>query len=44
MRYGTYTLTLPGNEEYSVSQLKMLLREIEVGINKKLTLDVWEKL
>jgi predicted RNA binding protein YcfA (HicA-like mRNA interferase family) len=44
MRYGTYTLTLPGNEEYSVSQLKMLLKEIEVGINKKLTLDVWEKL
>jgi hypothetical protein len=26
MRYGSLTLTLPSNEEYSISQLKMLLR------------------
>ena len=44
MRYGTYTLTLPSNEEYSISQLKMLLREIEDGIDMKLSLDVWERL
>jgi hypothetical protein len=44
MRYGTYTLTLPSNEEYSISQLKMLLREIEEGIDRKLPLDEWERL
>jgi hypothetical protein len=44
MRYGAYTLTLPSNEEYSISQLKMLLSEIEDGIDLKLSLDVWERL
>ncbi|MBU0543816.1 MAG: type II toxin-antitoxin system HicA family toxin [Proteobacteria bacterium] len=44
MRYGSYTLTLPGNKEYSVPQIKMLLKEIEVGIKKKLPLDMWDKL
>lgn len=44
MRYDTYTLTLPSNEEYSIAQLKMLLREIEDGIERKLSLDEWERL
>ena len=44
MRYKTYTLTLPSNKEYSVPQVKMLLGEIERGINKKISLEVWEKL
>ena len=37
IRYGTYTLTLPNNKEYSVPQIKMLLKEIEHGINKKIS-------
>jgi hypothetical protein len=44
MRYGSYTLTLPSNEEYSISQLKMLLREIEYGLDMKLSLDEWDRL
>ena len=44
MRYGTYTLTLPGNKEYSIPQLKMLLDEIEHGIGKKISLEEWENL
>ena len=44
MRYGTYTFTVPGNQEYSVPQLKMLLKEIEMGIGKKISLDEWEHL
>ena len=44
MRYGTYTLTLPGNKEYSVPQIKMLLKEIERGINKKISPEEWENL
>ena len=42
MRYGAYTLTLPNNKEYSVPQIKMLLSEIEQGINKKIPLEEWE--
>jgi len=42
MRYGTYTLTLPSNKEYSVPQVKMLLKEIERGISEKISLEKWE--
>jgi hypothetical protein len=44
MRYGTYTLTLPSNKEYSVPQIKMLLSEIERGISRKISLEEWENL
>jgi len=44
MRYGTYTLTLPSNKEYSVQQVKMLLNEIERGISKKIPFEEWEDL
>jgi hypothetical protein len=37
-------LTLPSNTEYSVPQIKMLLKEIEVGIRKKISLEDWHKL
>ena len=41
MRYGTYTLTLPSNREYSVLQVKMLLNEIEHGIDRRITIKEW---
>ena len=44
MRHGTFTLTLPNNTEYSVPQVKLLLKEIEVGIKKKISLEAWQKL
>ena len=44
MRYGTYTLTLPSNKEYSVPQIKMILKEIERGTRKKISLKKWENL
>ena len=44
MRYGTYTLTLPSNKEYSVPQIKMLLNEIESGADKKISIDEWNNL
>jgi hypothetical protein len=44
MRHGTFTLTLPNNAEYSVPQIKMLLKEIELGIRKKGSLEEWQKL
>jgi predicted RNA binding protein YcfA (HicA-like mRNA interferase family) len=42
MRYGSYTLTIPSNKEYSVPQVRMLLNEIEHGIKKKISLEEWE--
>jgi len=44
MRYGSYTLTLPTNKDYSIPQIKMLLKEIKQGINKEIPLDEWERL
>ena len=44
MRYGSYTLTLPNNKEYSVPQIRMLLKEIEHGINKKISFEEWTNL
>jgi hypothetical protein len=44
MRYGTYTLTLPSNKEYSVQQIKMLINEIETGIGKKISIEAWDEL
>ncbi len=35
MSCGAGTFTAPGNEEYSVPQLKALPKEIERGINRK---------
>ena len=44
MRYGAYTLTLPGNREYSVPQVKMLLNEIEHGIDRRISIKEWGNL
>lgn len=44
MRYGTYTFTLPNNPEYSVTQVKALLREIELAMQKKISLEEWQNL
>jgi predicted RNA binding protein YcfA (HicA-like mRNA interferase family) len=44
MRYGKYTFTVPNNKELSVPQVKMLVREIEHGIGKEISIEDWEKL
>jgi hypothetical protein len=44
MRYGTHTLAIPGNAEYSVPQLKALLREVEHIIGRKIPLQEWQSL
>jgi len=44
MRYGTYTFTVPSNQEFSVPQVRTLLKEIEQGIKKEISLDEWERL
>ena len=38
------TLPIPNNSEYSVPQLKMLIKEVESILEKDISLDEWEKL
>jgi len=44
MRYDTKVLTIPSNDEYSVPQLKMIIKELEKLIEKIITLEEWEEL
>ncbi len=44
MVYQKYRLTIPSNDEYSVSQLKMMIREVEEIINCPISLDKWMNL
>jgi hypothetical protein len=36
--------TIPSNDEYSVPQLRMLIREIEGIVELEITLDIWKGL
>jgi hypothetical protein len=44
MRYGTHTLTIPSNVEYSVPQLKALLGEVAKIMGRKISLSEWQGL
>lgn len=44
MIYGQNRLTIPSNSEYSVPQLRMMLREVEEIIERKITVEEWNKL
>jgi hypothetical protein len=34
-------LTIPSNDEYSVAQLRMMIREVEEIIDRAISLDEW---
>ena len=44
MTFTEHRLTIPSNEEYSVPQLRMLLREVEVILERSVPLEEWENL
>jgi hypothetical protein len=44
MRYGTHTLAIPSNAEYSVPQLKALLKEVGQIMGAKVSLQQWQGL
>ena len=44
MPYENYDQTIPSNREYSVSQLKLLLRQVERVLGRRNYLDEWERL
>ena len=44
MVYETYRLTIPSNSEYSVPQLKMMLKEVEGIIGRQVSVEEWNDL
>jgi len=44
MVYEHNRLTIPSNKEYSVPQLRMMLREVEEIIGRQITADEWSAL
>jgi len=44
MIYGHHRLAIPSNAEYSVPQLRMMIREVEIIIGRKISADEWNNL
>ena len=44
MVFGDNRLTIPSNDEYSVAQLRMMIREVEEIIIRPISLDEWVSL
>jgi len=44
MVYEQHRLTIPSNKEYSVPQLRMLLREVEAITGRQINADEWNHL
>lgn len=44
MIYQEYRLTIPSNDEYSVPQLRVMIREAEEIIERQITLEQWNSL
>ena len=39
-----HRLAIPSNDEYSVPQLRMMLREVEEILGRKITVEEWDEL
>jgi hypothetical protein len=44
MIFENHRLTIPSNEEYSVPQLRMMIREVNEIIRREITADEWNNL
>ncbi|MFM7787865.1 MAG: hypothetical protein ACKO90_06735 [Microcystis panniformis] len=44
MVYQHHRLTIPSNSEYSVPQLRMMIREVETIIARQINIDEWNQL
>jgi predicted RNA binding protein YcfA (HicA-like mRNA interferase family) len=44
MIYQQYRLTIPSNSEYSVPQLKIMIKEVENIMSREITIDEWNEL
>jgi hypothetical protein len=39
-----HRLAIPSNSEYSIQQLRMMIREVEEILNRKININEWDKL
>jgi hypothetical protein len=44
MIHGENRLAIPSNKEYSIPQLRMMLREVELILGRRITADEWDHL
>jgi hypothetical protein len=44
MIYGNYRLAIPSNNEFSITQLKFMLAEIQEIIDKSISSEEWERM
>jgi hypothetical protein len=44
MTFGAHRQTIPTNSEYSVPQVRMLVRQIESIVGRSISLDEWDSL
>jgi len=44
MIFGSHRQTIPSNSEYSVPQIRMLVRQVESIIQRRVGLEEWESL
>lgn len=44
MFYNNHRLAIPNNDEYSVNELRMMIKEIELLIEHKISADEWNNL
>ena len=44
MVYGQHRLAIPSNAEYSVPQLRMIIREVEEIVGRRITVVEWNEL
>lgn len=44
MVHDNHRLTIPSNNEYSVPQLRMMIREVERILDRQIHVDEWESL
>ena len=42
--FGQHRQTIPSNPEYSVPQLRLLLRQVQTILRRPITLDDWDRL
>jgi hypothetical protein len=44
MVHQQYRLAIPSNHEYSVTQLRMMIREVEVILGRSVAIEEWDSL
>lgn len=44
MVHGNFRLSIPSNEEYSVPQLRAMLREVELILGRSIAVEEWDTL